>query len=180
MKKTIALVLFLLVGACNINKMTNTPTKQVEIFFNKYQTVDKDVLKDLDRVILLEPNFNSKQQGMYRDLMKKHYRDLLYEIKDETIDGNKAVVTVEIDVKDYSKILNEAENHFIENQSEFLNESGVTDLIKFSEYKLEQLKKTKDRVIYTLDLSLTKKDKMWKMDQISSVDEEKIHGIYIY
>ena len=41
------------------------------------------------------------------DIVKKNYQKLTYKVKDEVIDGDKAIVTVTIDVIDYSKINNE-------------------------------------------------------------------------
>ena len=39
MKKILMIIALFLVVGCN--KLDNTPTKQVETFFNKYQTLDK-------------------------------------------------------------------------------------------------------------------------------------------
>lgn len=181
MKKLLYIpILILLSMGCNMKQMVNTPTKQVEMFFNKYQSLDNSVIKDLDRATALDTNFNNQQRETYKELMKKHYRNLKYEIKDEEVDGDKAIVTVEIEVTDYSKTMREAESYFETNPNEFQTETGISDLSKFSEYRLEKLKDVKDRVKYTLDLSLTKNDKTWIMDQISAIDEEKIHGIYMY
>ena len=51
---------------------------------------------------------------------------------------------------------------------------------KFIDYRLSELEKVKDKVKYTLDLPLTKIDDKWELDQISSLDEDKILGIYEY
>lgn len=180
--KRLIIILFLLIMSvgCGMKQMVNTPTKQVEIFLNKYQSLDKDVLNDLDRSTSLDPNFNNTQRETYKDLMKKHYRALRYEIKDEVVDGDKAIVTVEIEVTDYSKTMRDAELYYEENAEEFQDENGISNLLKFSEYRLNQLVDVKDKVKYTLDLSLTKHDNTWKVDQINTIDEEKIQGIYMY
>ena len=47
------------------------------------------------------------------------YKDLTYEIKDERVDGNKAVVDVEIEVYDYNTVLNNANTYLDENKDEF-------------------------------------------------------------
>ena len=83
MKKFVMILFipFLLVG-CG-QKMMNTPTKKVEMFFANYQSLDDSVVKQLNDVANEEELFNSTQRKEYVDLMKKHYQDLKYEIKDE-------------------------------------------------------------------------------------------------
>ena len=162
MKKILMIIALFLVVGCN--KLDNTPTKQVETFFNKYQTLDKEVLSDLDSAVAEESNFNTEQRDKYKSLMKRHYQNLSYEIKDSRVDGDKATVTVEIEVTDYSKVMGATKVYLEENKKEFL----------------EEISKTKDKVKYTLDLTLTKKDGEWKLDPITSDIEDKIHGIYEY
>ena len=42
------------------------------------------------------------------------------------------------------------------------------------------MKKNKDTVKYTLELTLTKKDKKWVMDNLTTTDMEKLNGTYNY
>ena len=99
---------FLFVG-CNVGKtLTNTPTKQVEIFLNKYQTLDKDVLDDLDKVIAAEEKFTGEQREKYREIMKDSYHKLAYQIKDQKEDGDSATVTDEVEVVNYGKLMSSA------------------------------------------------------------------------
>ncbi len=182
MKKTfyVFILLTLFTAACSVKEMANTPIKQTEIFLNKYQTLDQNVLDDLNRVVAKETQFNTEQRERYKDIMKNHYRNLVYTIKDEEINGDRAVVTVEIEVIDYSTHLRESEIYLAENPDEFQNEFGEYDIIKYSDYRLKRLKEAKDKVKYTLDINLTKDDDNWNVEQISTIDEEKIHGIYVY
>ncbi len=171
---------FLLVG-CNVGKkLTNTPTKQVEIFLNKYQTLDKDVLDDLDRAIANETDFSGEHRQDYREIMKKAYQKLAYQIKDQKEDGDKATVTAEIEVVNYGKVLSAANVHLQENPEEFYDENGEYDVKKFISYRLEQMKKNTEKVKYTIDFELTKKNDQWKVDDLSKIDEQKIQGIYQY
>lgn len=180
MKKLVMLLFvpFLLVG-CG-QKMMNTPTKQVEMFFANYQSLDDSVVEQLNKVANEEELFNSTQRKEYIELMKKHYQDLKYEIKDEIVDGDTATVTVEIEVKDYSKTLKDAENYLNENKSEFNNDKNEYDESLFTTYRLEQLKKSTDKVKYTLNIYLTKVDNEWKIDDLSETDRMKINGMYEY
>lgn len=183
MKKLLSIfcIMTLLTGcSCNANLTKDTPTKEVEHFFNDYQTLDTDVLTQLDTVVDRETSFTEEQKKTYRDIMKKHYQGLTYEIKDEVVDGDNATVTVEIEVKDYSKVMEEADTYLKEHPNEFNDATGNYDVNLFNKYRLEQLEKAKDKVKYTLNLTLTKVDEEWKLDKLNDIDESKIHGIYNY
>ena len=176
------LVLILITGcSCNNTKLTKeNPTKKVENYLSNYQTLNADVLKQLDEAVDKETDFTEEQKQEYKELMKKHYKNLKYEIKDEVINGDQATVTVEIEVTDYSKIMSDADNYLSQNPNEFNNENGTYDISLFTKYRLEKLKEAKDKVKYTLDLTLTKVDDEWVLDTISDIDESKIHGMYVY
>ncbi len=182
MKKLIAIlsVLALFTGCSCDQKMMDTPTKKVEMFFSNYQSLDDEVMTQLDEIVAEEENFNTEHREAYKELMKKHYQDLTYDVKDEIIDGDVATVTVEIEVTDYSKAMSDAEDYLAEHPEEFQDENGEYDPSLFVTYRLKQLKEVKDKVKYTLDLTLSKVDDEWKLDNISDVDERKIHGMYIY
>lgn len=185
MKKVLIAILGILFFT-GCTDMMNTPTKRVEEFLGKYQTMDSEVLKQLDDIIEKEDTMTDDQKEEYKDLMKKQYQNLSYKIKDETVNGDSATVEVEIEVYDYQMAIDEAEKHLEENKDEFLEEvegeeqSNNIDQEKFMDYKIEQLKDVKDKVKHTLTMTLTKKDKKWVLDDVSEVDRLKIHGLYNY
>ena len=160
--------------------MLNTPTKKVEMFFSDYQTLNQDVMDDLDKVVDEEERFNTKQRETYRELMKKHYQAIQYDVKDERINGDEAEVRTEIEVIDYSKILKNTDRYLQEHRDEFLDEKGQYDETKYMDYRLEQLKEAKETVKYDMTFHLTKKDKEWQMDPLTTEQEQKIHGMYDY
>lgn len=181
MKKVLLVIgLFLMLCGCSMMDMDNTPKKQVEKFFNSYQTLDKDVLKSLDKTVNKEANLTAEQKEKYRDILKKHYENLDYEIKDETINGNNATVKVEIEVNDYSQILRQVEEHKTEYPEEFNDSDGNYSENIFQEYRLNALKDSKERIKYTLYITLTKVNDKWTLDTIADTDEEKILGIFVY
>lgn len=180
MKKLTIFILLVLFTGCGTKLTKENPTKKVENFLSGYQTLDKDVLKQLDEAVDKETEFNEEQKLEYKELMKNHYKNLKYEIKDEVVNGDHATVTVEIEVTDYSKIMTDADTYLSEHQDEFNDESGNYDISLFTKYRLDKLKEAKEKVKYTLDLTLTKIDNKWVLDTISDVDESKIHGMYIY
>lgn len=182
MKKLIVLLsVFTLFVSCGCGKkLMDTPTKKVEMFFANYQSLDDEVISQLDKIVAEEENFNTEHRASYKEIMKKHYKNLTYDVKDEKVDGDTATVTVEIEVTDYSKTMEDADQYLNEHPDEFKNENGEYDKSLFITYRLKQLKDTKDKVKYTLDLTLSKVDDEWKLDKISDVDERKIHGMYVY
>lgn len=181
MKKLLSILgLALVITGCSLGNMDNTPTKQVESYLNDYQTLDSNVLSSLDAIVNQEELFDEDQKTTYRDILKKHYQDLTYTIKEETVNGDRATVETEIEVTDYSKVLKQAENYRSTNPSDLLDENGMIDEFKFNAYRLDLLKSSKDRVKYTIYFSLTKVDDEWKLDNLTESEQEKILGIYEY
>ena len=178
MKKIIVsvLALFLLVGCGN---MMNTPTKKVEEFLSKYQTMDEKVLSQLDEVIDSAGTMSKDQKEKYRELMKKQYKNLSYKIDDETEDGDHATVKVEIEVYDYATAITEAETYLRTHPDEFINEeTNQTDDTKFMDYKLDQMDDVKEKIKYTINFTLTKNKDNWELDDITDIDRQKLHGLY--
>ncbi len=179
MKKFILVIItLLLVVGCD--SVMNNPTKRVETFLNKYQIMDEEVLSQLDDTLNNDNTLNDNQKDEYRDLMKKQYQNLTYTIKDEEVDGDNATVKVEIEVYDFNKAMMDADNYLVEHQDEFLDGDDNVDNEKFMNYKIEQMKNTNDKVKYTIEFTLTKKDNNWKLDDVDEATRQKIHGIYNY
>ena len=176
MKKLICILfLFLLVGC---NDLSNTPTKKTEEFLKKYQTLNNSVLTDLNNIVN-ESDLNESQKEKYIDIMKKHYQNLSYEIKDEVMDGDEAVVTVEISVTDFKRVLDEANNYMNDNKEQFY-ENGEYSVTKFNDYKLEKLKEAKEKVRYTIEINLTRINDKWSVEKLDKDTYDKINGVYNY
>ena len=182
MKKilTVFLALFILTGCDFAKNINNTPNRKVEDFLNKYQRLDSEVLKGLDDVIEHENILNKEQSEAYRKLMKKHYQDLVYEIKNEKEDGDNAIVTVEVEVTDYSKAITEANKYIQNNPEKFKDEEGNFDENLFNQYKIDEMEKVTERIKYTIDFQVKKVEKEWKVQPLSDKDLDKIHGIYMH
>ena len=177
MKKKLLLFfgIFLLVGC---QQMMNTPTKQVEEFLSKYQTMDKKVMDQLDEVIDSAGTMTKEQKEKYRDLMKKQYKNLSYKIKEDTEDGDEATVEVEIEVYDYATAIKNAESYLLTHKEEFLDEEEEVDDEKFMDYKLDKMKNTTNKIDYTLIFTVIKEDDKYVVEQPTENDLLKIHGIY--
>lgn len=171
------LVLFSFTGCALVEDMDNTPTKKVEEFLNKYQTLDVDVLDDLENLVSEEEDFNKKQKDLYKDIIKSNYQKMTYTVKEEEIDGDVAEVTVEINVVDYNSAIKSAEKYLKEHPEEFLTDNKHDPML-FIDYKLNTLKEQKEMITYTLEFDLTKVDKEWTLDSVSDEIIDKINGNY--
>jgi hypothetical protein len=176
MKKIlVVLIAIISLTGCKMGeKLTNTPTNKVETYLNSYQSLDSNLLNDLDNLIR-DTDYTVDQKASYKELMKTHYKNLVYSIKDETINGDKATVTAEIEVTDYSKIISTEAN-----QEDYLDEEGLYDKELFYDYQLGIMKDTKETVKYTIIFYLTKVNDTWALDDLTEATKEKIHGIYVY
>ena len=159
-----ALPIFLLIGC----EMANTPTSKVENLFTKYQKVDTDINEGINS-ILEEQNLTNERKDRYRAILENQYKNLTYQIKEEKIDGNTATVTVEIEVIDLKKSIND-----------LVYDSNIYTKDTYDEEKLNRLEQAKDKVKYTLELTLTKddRDEEWRLNALTNEDIKKIQGMY--
>ena len=174
MKKVLyfLVAVILLTGCSCTANMGNTPTKKVEDYLNKYQTNDDDVVSDLNDVLTNDTTLTTEEREDYSDFMKTHYKDMQYEIKDETIDGDTATVDAEITVRSYADAVNEANDYRLNNPDVF-DENNT-----FASYRLGKLKEVTDTETYTITFHLTKENEEWKIDNLSDDDLRKLSGLY--
>lgn len=160
--------------------MDNTPTKKVENYLNNYKTLNNDVLTQLDDIVNQDTIMTAEQKNNYKDILKRQYQNLIYEIKDEVVNGDTATVTVEIEVYDYYKSNKENDIYYTTSPDEFKDENGNIVESKYIDYRLSKLKTYNDRVKYTIDFYLKKVDNTWILQDISEDARQKIHGLYAY
>ena len=191
-------LLVLFVTGCG-NDMA-TPTSKVEEFLGKYQSMDSDVLTQLDNVISNDTTMDDTQKKDYKSLMEKQYQNMSYKIKDEEINGDKASVLVELEVFDYAGSISESRDYYTEHRDEFDDEEmgndgadtdndgkdeegeivgGAVDTISsFITYKIKQLMDVTDKAKYEITFHLNKEAGEWVMEDITDVDRQKIHGLF--
>ena len=161
---TLIVTLFVAVGC----SLSNTPTSKVEELFSKYQMLDDDITSEIDDLLSTE-TLTGAQKERYRKIIEDQYKNLTYEIKDEKIDGDTAIVTAQIEVLDYRKSISELNT----------DENTNFDLLEYNNQKLDKLENTKDKVAYTLELTVLKdKNGNWKLASLSQNDIKKIQGMY--
>ena len=201
MKKKIIVILSLLVmlvTGCGNNM--SAPSEKVEEFLGRYQSMDSNILTQLDNVISNDETMDDTQKKDYKTLMEKQYQNLSYKIKDEKIDGDEAEVLVEIEVFDYANSINESRKYYTEHRDEFddnevgndgadtdndgMSEEGevvggaVDTVSSFITYKIKQLMDVTDKAKYEITFHLNKEDGEWKVEDLSDVDRQKIHGLF--
>ena len=159
--------------------MGNTPTSKVESFLDNYTSGSDTVLKQLKEMVDSDAMMNDAQRTTYSDIMKKQYKDMTYDIKDEVIDGDNATVTAEIEVYDYYRSNQDSQSYFESNRDQFKedNDDNISNS-KFIDYRLSQLQNVSDRIKYTIDFTLQKIDDKWVLDDIDDATRQKIHGLF--
>ena len=162
--------------ACN---MIGTPTMKVQEYLNDFNNLNEDVTKDMESKIMDE-NLSSDNKDIYREILKRQYKDLKYEIVEEKIEENTAKVKVKITTYDLYNTTLETENYMIENQESFLNEENIFDEERYMKYKLDEMLKTKNTITHDITFNLTKVNDEWEINNIDRETLEKIHGLYDY
>ncbi len=156
-----------------------TPSKAVEEFLGKYQSMDQNVLTQLDDIVEDDDSLSDDARKEYKSLMEKQYQNLSYKIKDESVDGDDANVLVEVEVYDYASALAKAKEYYENNKEEFEDEKrGGVDDSKYMDYKIKEMKNVTDKRKEEITFVLEKEDGKWKIDDLSDTDIQKIHGLY--
>jgi len=174
MKKILSfLILLIILTGCTTNSARNS----VESYLKQYKNLSSEVLVDLEEIIDKE-NLSEDQKEVYRDIIKKQYKDLKYEIIEEEYDEDVSYITVKLTVYDLYQSQNDASLYLENNADKFNDGNGIYDSEKFIDYKLEQMKNTTDTIDYTITFTVTKEDDEYVVMQPSDEDLSKIHGIY--
>lgn len=176
MKKVIAILsIMLLLSGCGVNTAKNA----VEKYLKKYKALDSEVLVDLENVVEKD-NLSEELKDKYREVLKKQYKDLSYEILEEEYDGDTAYVTVKISVYDLYKATVEASEYLANNPEDFMDGNGNYSEALYTSYKLDKMKDTTSRVDYTITFTVTKEKDKYVVNDLNENDLKKIHGIYNY
>lgn len=189
---------FLLLFLAGCSTTMNTPTSKVEEFLGKYQNMDDDVLVQLDQVLDDDKTMSKEQKDKYRAILEKQYQNLSYKIENEDIQGDDATVDVKIEVLDYATTIREAQEYYTEHREELEKEheeeksdddSISSDVVEdakdtieesavYIDYKLKELENVSDTTTYNITFYLSKEDGEWRLQDISDLDLQKIHGLY--
>ena len=195
MKKLITIFFVILLSACSLN-MNNTPKAKVKELLDKYKNQDSSVITNLDDVI--DSEYEGEYKDRYKSLILNQYKNLEYKITDEVIDGDTAIVSVDVTVYNYGSGIDAANTYLEEHESEFYKKDlsdnnlitpnndentpqtsqNTIDYNKFLDYKLDLLEEITDRKTYSIDITLTKENNEWVLDKLTDDAIKKIHGLY--
>lgn len=180
MKKKILILLLvisgIILGGCTSNM---TAREAVRDYLEMYVTLDRKVLDQIDEYVDKE-EFNEEQKDMYKEILKKEYSTMSYEILDETYEDDIAYVRTKVKVMDLYKVQKDTGEYYEDHKDEFNDENGIYDKTKFLTYKLKQMKEATDTTTYEIEFKVVKDGKSWNVSQLSNEDLEKLHGIYKY
>ena len=148
-----------------------------------------DIYKELRKLCdnSIPDDYTGEYRSKYKEIMTNQYKNMEYKIINESIEGNEAVVDAEITVYDYSSVMNNASEYLKDHIEEFKKDAQeLTDEItdndydqdKYNEYRLKKLEEATDKINYTIEFNLTKKDKKWVIEPLSDSDIQKLHGLY--
>ena len=78
----------------------------------------------------------------------------------------------------YKSDILKTEEELKANPEKFNDEEGNFSEEKYMDYKIEKMQEVTDTTTHTIELSLNKENGMWKVNQLSSDDISKLHGLY--
>lgn len=124
MKKFIIALMVIFMSACTLGAAV-TPKQKVSEFLDKYKNQNNDIISQLEETINNDIT-DEDHRSRYKTLMTNQYKNLEYEIKDEIIEDDNAVVEVEITVYDYSSAIKNSNTYLNEHTDEFKKDSKET------------------------------------------------------
>ena len=176
MKKIILLFMFLFLFGC---ELSNNPSSKVSAYLDNYNVLSDEVLENIE-VKSSNEGLNNENRNLYKNVLKREYETLKYDIKDVSINGNQAKVITKINVIDLYKSEEETLEYLASYSSEFEDESGLFNNDKFNNYRLKRMLDSNERVDYEVVFNLNKKNGEWILVEPGREDLEKIHGLYNY
>ena len=172
MKKIILfMTMFLLMGCHSI------PSGEVNSYLNKYQSLDNEVVNDLDNLIN-NSNYPEDILELYKNVYLRQYKDLKYKINDYECSSNYCTVPVDIEIYDYNYAQQLALEYLTKHEDEFNDQNGNYDINLYTKYKLDVMNNITKRIKYTININLEKELYDWRVIPLNNIDLLKIHGIY--
>ena len=176
MKKIILLIIIVFVAGCN---KSDKAVDVVKKYLNGYINLDKDVIKNLDKIINENEELSEENKALYKKIFLRQYKDLKYTIISEDYSSDIALVKVNINVYNINEAENNAFYYLSKNLKEFYTEDNTFDNNSYTEYKLNLILNSKDRIDYEITFALKSNDNRWILEQPTDEDLQKIHGMYV-
>jgi len=176
-KVILVLTLVICLCGCTLFNKADEPADKVENLLKKYQAKDMTITNQLDEV-MMDEELTTAQNEKYRSLMLKQYETLTYSINEGTVTDDTAAVSVDITVLDYASAIKQAQTDYETNPAQFYDAEGNPSTEKYMDHKIALMEQVNTTVTYTLDLTLTKVNDEWEVDDLTEIDLQKIHGLY--
>lgn len=178
MKKILLIVCaVLLFTGCSCSLNDNSPEEAVNTFFEKYRSKDDNIITQLLDTIKNE-ELTDDDKDRYQKLMEKQYDSFSYVIKDIEEKKDSATATVELTVLNYRSAVLKAEEELNKTPEKFNDDKGNFSKEKYTSYKIDKMEEVTETTTHTIELNLTKKNGMWKVEQLTNDDISKLHGLY--
>ena len=124
MEKIIVAFMVILLSACTLGTAV-TPRQKVSEFLDKYKNQNTDIISQLEETIETDIT-NTDHRDRYKTLMTNQYKNMEYEIIEEIVEEDNAVVEVEITVYDYASAIRNSNDYLNNNPDKFTNEDKAT------------------------------------------------------
>lgn len=164
MKKKIIILLISIIGIISGCDLNNTPTSKVEELLMNYQMLDNNISTSYTN-LTNDETISDNLKLEYQDIIKKQFRNLSYEVKDEATDGNEATITVEITVLNYKDIITK------------INKNNYS-IEEYHKIVISKLKEAKEKITYTINFRVTKDNDEWKVKTLTEEETQKLLGNY--
>lgn len=186
MKKIFGVLLLSILFLTGCGNTLNTPTKAVEDYLKAYQNLDDRVITQLDDIIDNDTVMSEEQKKDYRELMINQYKNFSYKVVDENETNDEAEVEIELEVLDYASSIGESRIYYNNHRDEFKDEDVVDGVVgdvidnmaSFIDYKIKNMKNVTNKSKTTITFYLNKIDNEWVVEDLSSTDIQKLHGLY--
>lgn len=164
MKKNFILTVILMVSILIGCELSNTPTSKAEEYLSNYQMLDDSITVSYAE-LTDDRSLSNDYKERYEKLIQKQYRNLAYEVKEETIDGNQASVIVQIEVLDYQKTIDQYDKNAYSNE-------------EYHDKVLDALEDAKEKTTYTINFTIYKDDSgNWQLPMLDDSQRQKLVGI---
>ena len=177
MKKIIVLLITIMsLFGCNLSA---TPSSEVEKYLDNFNNLTESVLIDVDNKVSTE-NLSGENKEVYKRVLLRQYENMKYDIIDENIEGNSAIVKANITVYDYYKTEDITSTYMMEHTNDFNDSYGMFNNELYNSYRLGELLKTNDTTTYEVTFNLKKDDNgNWIMASPNRETLEKLNGFYM-
>lgn len=149
----------------------------VTSYLDEYKTLSPNIQKEIKNAVDNNDEFNSSNKKIYKDILKRQYKDLSYKIISEEYNDDLALIKVNIKVYDLNKAEEESLDYLSANLSEFYD-GEIFNKEKYTTYKLSLMSKSKSKISYDILFALKKEKGTWVLNEPTESDLEKIHGLY--